>query len=401
MKWRVTSGEWRVRQRAMKPLFPFHSSLRTLRLLCILCVNLFLFFFFSIPVAAQNLEKPLQNIDEEVTGFAFGPDGRIAYSVYHNVKTKKYDLEHDDIWLQEPGGKRRRLLEGPKYTRGNKLFSYLVDSFRFSPNGHITLVQLLTTTVDEDEGKGEDTFETLFLDDSGHEVRIEKGENVLRDAANATFLPDNNTIAYLSQANKSLPLFSIKNTRLSSGTFPSPYEGRTFRDVAWLPGMNFAIAVEQDRAMTGPPRLQSLDILNDGDKELATLEGYEGGLSVSPSRTKVAYFIDREVLEVRNLSHPDQVARARIGLGVYRWSADESRILLKRSPEKKSGDLVWINLPPLAASAPGQEIPIPQPQPLMLFHGLSFREFSISPDGRLLGVVVPGKRNLLLFPLYR
>ena len=377
---------------------PFHSSLRTLCLfLCGLCVTSFSF----PPARAQNLEKPLQSIDEEVTGFAFGPDNRIAYSVYHHLKTKKYDLEHDDIWVQEPNGKRRRLLEGQKYTRGNKLFSYLVDSFRFSPNGRIILVQFLTATIDEDEGKGEDSNETLLLDDSGHEVRIEKGENVIPDAANATFLPDNNTIAYLSQAVKSMPLFSIKNTRLSSGSFPSPYEGRTFRDVAWLPGMNFAIAVEQDRSMTGPPRLQSLDILNDGDKELATLDGYEGGLSVSPSRTKVAYFIDREVLEVRSLTHPDQVARARIGLGVYRWSPDESRLLLKRALEKKSGDLVWVQLPPLASSAPGKEIPVSEPRPFSLFNGLSFREFGISPDGKLLAVVVPGKRNLLMFPLSR
>ena len=355
--------------------------------------------FVPPPAWAQNLEKPVQSIDEEVTGFAIGPDGRIAYSVYHNVKTKKYDLEHDDIWIQEANGKRRRLLEGPKYARGNKLFSYLVDSFRFSPNGHVILVQLLTTSLEDEDSKGEDTVQTLLLDDSGREVHVAKGENVISDAANAMFLPDNNTIAYLSQAMKSFPLFSMKNTRLSSGTFPSPYEGRTFRDVAWLPGMNFAVAVEQDRDMTGPPRLQSLDVLNDGDKELVTLDSYESGLSVSPSRTKVAYYIDREVLEVRNLAHPEQVARIRIGLGVYRWSPDESRILLKRAPEKKLGDLVWIGLPPLAAMVPGKEIPVSQPEPVQLFHGLSFREFSISPDGRLLAVVVPGKRNLLMFPL--
>jgi hypothetical protein len=32
-------------------------------------------------------------------------------------------------------------------------------------------------------------------------------------------------------------------------------------------------------------------------------------------------------------------------------------------------------------------------------HGLTFRDFGISPDGHLLAVVPPGKRNLLLFPL--
>src|SRR5690348_9641920 len=80
------------------------------------------------PARAQNLDKPLSSIDDEITAFSFGPDGGIAFSVYHNFKTKKYDLEHDDIWVQDARGKRRRLLEGQKYTRGNQLISYLTDS---------------------------------------------------------------------------------------------------------------------------------------------------------------------------------------------------------------------------------------------------------------------------------
>jgi Tol biopolymer transport system component len=374
------------------------SSLRTLCLfLCALCVTSFLFLSSA---RAQNLDKPIQSIDEEITAFGLGPDGRIAYSVYHNFKTKKYDLEHDDLWMQDPGGKRRRILEGQKFTRGNQLFSYLVDSFRWSPDGRILLVQLMITTVDESDNAA-NGVQTLLFDDSGREIRINKGENFISDAADAAFLPDNSTIAYLSQANKALPLFSLKFTRLSSGSIPSPYEGRTFRDVAYVPRMNFAIAVEQDHAMTGPPRLQSLDLISDANKELATLDGYEGGLTISPSGKKVAYFIDKEVLEVRSLANPNLVSRARIGLGIFRWAPDENRILLKRAPEKKSGDLVWIDLPPLAAVKPGSEVPVPQPDPISLFHGLSFREFSISADGRLLGVVVPGKRNLLFFPLSR
>src|SRR5213594_1691400 len=223
----------------------------------------------SLPAArAQNLDKPLQSIDEEITAFAYAPDGRIVYSVYRRVKTKVYDaLEHDDIWIQDAGGKRRRLLEGQKYTRGNQPFSYLVNSFRWSPNGRMIAAELLTTTVVDDSGKAEDSFQTLLFDDSGREVRVAKGDNFIRDAANATFLPDNNTIVYLSEAVKALPLFSMKSTRLSTGSLPSPHEGRTFRDVAWLPGMNFAVAVEQDRSLSGPPRLQSLDVLSDADKE--------------------------------------------------------------------------------------------------------------------------------------
>ena len=377
------------------------SRFRSLRRLCSLVCALV--GCCSLPSAkAQNLDKPLQSIDEDVTAFAYAPDGRIVYSVYRRVKTKVYDaLEHDDIWIQDAGGKRRRLLEGQKYTRGSQPFSYLVNSFRWSPNGRVILAELLTTTVVDDSGKTEDSFQTMLYDDSGHEIRINKGDNVILDAANPSTLPDNATIAFLSEAVKPHQLFSLKFTRPAIGPLPSFYEGRTFRDIAWIPGVNFAIAVEQDRNLNGPARLQHLDLLSDDHKELATLDGYEGGVSVSPSGKKLAYFVDREILEIRDLASPNRLARIRIGLGVFRWSPDESRILLKRALEKKSGDLVWIDLPPLAPIPAGREIPVAQPTPIPILHSLSFRDFAISPDGRFLAVIIPGKRNLLVFPLPR
>jgi dipeptidyl aminopeptidase/acylaminoacyl peptidase len=376
-----------------------HFFLRSFCVLCALCVNSF-FFLSSSP--AQNLDKPLQSIDDDITAFAYAPDGRIVYSAYRKIKTKVFDaLEHDDIWLQDANGKRRRLLEGQKYTRGTQPFSYLIDSFRWSPNGHFILAQLHVTTVLDDSGKTEDSFQTLVLDDSGHEIHINKGDSVIPDAANPFFLPDNATIGFLSEAVKPRYLFSLKSTRIDIGAVKSPNDGRTFRDVAPIPGTISIVAVEQDRAMNGPNRLQRLDLFTDNDKELATLDAYEGGLSVSPSGKKVAYFIDKEILEMRDLAAPNRVARLRIGLGVFRWSPDESHILLKRALEKKSGDIVWIDLPPLAPIPANHEIPVAQPTPIPILHGLTFRDFAISPDGRSLAVVIPGKRNLLVFPLPR
>jgi len=120
---------------------------------------------------------------------------------------------------------------------------------------------------------------------------------VILDAANATWLPDNATIAYLSESMKPRLLFSLKFMRPATGPLPSFYEGRTFREVAWLPGPTSAIAVEQDHNLNGPSRLQQLDLRSDDAKELATLDAYEGGISVSPSGKKIAYFIDKEILE--------------------------------------------------------------------------------------------------------
>jgi len=381
----------------LKLFYPFHSSPRTVcLLLSVLCVN----SLFPSASPAQNLDKPLQSIDDDITAFAYAPDGRIVYSAYRKIKTKVFDaLEHDDIWLQDANGKRRRLLEGQKYTRGTQPFSYLIDSFRWSPNGHFILAELLVTTVLDESGKTEDSFQTLVLDDSGHEIHINKGDSVIPDAANPFFLPDNATIAFLSEAVKPRQLFSLKSTRIDIGSLKSPNDGRTFRDVVPIPGTISIAAIEQDRSMNGPNRLQRLDLFTDNDKELATLDAYEGGLSVSPSGKNVAYFIDKEILEMRNLAAPNLVARLRIGLGVVRWSPDESRILLKRALEKKSGDIVWIDLPPLAPIPANHEIPVAQPTPIPILHGLTFRDFAISPDGRSLAVIIPGKRNLLVFPL--
>jgi dipeptidyl aminopeptidase/acylaminoacyl peptidase len=349
----------------------------------------------------QDLEKPLFNIDEEITAFAYAPDGRIVYSVRRAFKTKRYDLQHDDIWLQDAGGKRRRLLQGEKFTHGNTPFSYTVDSFRWSPNGRLILAQLFTTSVIDDTGKTEDSPMALAIDDTGREIHLVGSENIIPDSLNGTWLADNSTLVYLSESVKPHILYSIKAARISAGSVPFFYDGRTFLDAAWTRGLNFGIAVEQDRSLSGPPRLQRVELVTENDKELATLDGYAGGISISPSGQKVAYFIDKEILEVRDLGSPNRIARLRVGLGVFHWSGDETRILLKRAIEKKSGDLVWIDLPPLSAHSPDHDTPVSQPIAYPILHDLTFRDFAISSDGRFLAVVATGKRNLLVFPLLR
>ncbi len=358
----------------------------------------------SLPAAraqSPDLEKPLLNIDEDISAFAFAPDGRIVYSVRRHFHTKQYDLERDDIWLQETGGKRRRLLQGEKFLRGNTPFTYTIDSFRWSPNGRLILAQLFTTSVIDERGTTQDSMMTLALEDNGKEIRLGANDNLLPDAADASWLVDNATIIYLTEIVKPRVLYSFKYVNISAGPNGNVFEGRTFLDSCPIPRSNVAIAVERDRNLTGPPRLQHLELLAQDDRELATLDGYEGGVLVSPSAKKVAYFIDKEVLEVRDLSQPNQFARLRVGFGTFQWSPDETRILLKRAPEKKSGDLVWVEIPALAAhAAQDQEPPVTQPTLIPILHDLTFRDFGITPDGKL-AVIAVGRRNLLVFPLSR
>jgi hypothetical protein len=355
----------------------------------------------ALPCLAQDLDKPVQNIDEDITAFSFAPDGRIAYAVNRPFKTKQYDLEHDDIWIQDAGGKRRRIFVGEKFQRGTAPFTYHVNGFRWSPNGHLLLAELFTATVDE-TGKTVDSIMTLVLDESGKEVRLGSNDNVIRDADNAAWLLDNATVVYLSEVVKPKVLFSFHYVNRSGGPPGPVFEGRTFLDFVPVPGSNVAFAIERDRNLSGPPRLQRLELLAQDDHELATLDGYDGALSLSPSGGKIAYYIDREVLEIRDLANPAKTARVRAGFGVFCWAPDETRILLKRSVDKKSGDLVWIDLPPLSVrSVNDKEGAVAQPTPTPLFRGLTFREFAISSDGRFLAVIAPGRRNLAVYPLPR
>jgi dipeptidyl aminopeptidase/acylaminoacyl peptidase len=397
-----------------------------------LCV---IFFFLLLPSSpAQSLDKPSTTIDEDITAFAFAPDGRIVYSVRRMFKNKKYDMERDDIWIQDAGGKRRRIFQGEHFTVANSIapveadrnsdrssesdekgkkdkrdkdkpttppFTYLVEGFSFSPSGRMVLVQLLTSTITDESNRTEDERMTLVLDESGREIKLSGDNAVIHNAKDATWLKDNATIVYLTEAVKPNLLFSYKYANIRTGPAGPAFEGRTFVASVPIPHTNSTIAIERDRNLSGPPRLQRLELLAQDDKELATLDGYETGLSVSPSGKHVAYFIDKEVLEIRDLENPNRLARVRIGLGAVQWSGDESYLLIKRSPERKSGELVWIPLPQLASVPTTHTDPIPvvQPDPVPILHSLTFRDFAISPDGRTLGVIPPGRRNLLLFPV--
>jgi hypothetical protein len=353
--------------------------------------------YLPLPARAQNFDKPVTNIDEEVTAFAYAPNGNVVFSVRRMFKTKKYDLQRDDIWLLEASGKRKRLFEGQKFTHDEKLFTYQVESFTWSPNAHIIAVQLFTTSMDPDAGARQDAPALLLLDDSGRELHPSGKDPLVLQAQNPLWLRDNQTLVYLTNEDTPQGLYAMQYLNISSGPAGKAFEGRTFEGASRISGSNAAIAVERNRNFDGPPRLQRLDLLTQDDKEVATLDAYSGGILVSPSGTHVAYFLDKEVLEIRDLTAPVRIARMRVGLGVLQWSADESQIYLKRTVEKKSADLVCFRVPELRAYPPHSDIPILEPEPRMLLHGLTIREYSLSPDGRFLAVVLPGKRNLQIF----
>ncbi len=379
-------------------------------------------FFFLAECSAQ--ENPAFKIDEDISRFAFSGGGRIAFATRHLFSVKKIQLQRDDIWIAETDGKKRRILLGEKFVRGTGPFSYIVRGLRWSPDGSKIAAELGTSEMINDDGDTREGVMTLLLDDEGREIAIPGADSVIAGATNAAWMADGVSVVYLTEqaqanaqataapaagANRSpskppgsppaSKLFTMNRLKPFAEGASALFPGRLYSVVSWNVKQDGCAAIERDAGPGGAPRLVALEPARESSRELGTLEGYAGGLSISPSGKRVAYWIDNELLEVREVNGPSRMARVRVAVGTLAWSGDEDRVLVKRGSALRSGGLVWIALPPLAAVAAGAAPATAEIAPRSILHDLEFRQFDISPDGRFLGVVEPGKRNLLVYPV--
>jgi hypothetical protein len=379
-------------------------------------------FLFSANCFAQ--ENPAFKIDEDISRFAYSGGGRIAFATRHVFSVKKIRLQRDDIWIAETDGKKRRILLGEKFVRGTGPFSYTVRGLRWSPDGSKLAVELGTIEMITEDGDTREGVMTLLLDDEGREITIPGADSVIPGATNAAWMADGVSVVYLTektQANARPPAAPLADADRSASKPPTTppasklftmnrvkpfaegasalFPGHLFSVVAWNVRQDGCVAMEHDAGAGGVPRLVALDLTRESSRVLGTPEGYAGGLSISPSGKRVAYWIDNEQLEVRDVEGPNRMARVRVAVGTLAWSADETRVLVKRGPALRSGGLVWIALPPLAVAAAGAAPATAEIAPRSILHDLEFRQFELSPDGKFLGVVEPGKRNLLVYPV--
>ncbi|HXN24017.1 MAG TPA: hypothetical protein VOA41_14855 [Candidatus Dormibacteraeota bacterium] len=366
-----------------------------------------LYGVFTTPVASAQ-DTPIITVDEECVALAYAPNGRIAYAVRHVFSQRHFDIERDDLWILSTDGKRKRILNGEKLVRGEPQapFSYLISALRWSPDSSRLAAELLTSQVVDQDGNTKEGVATLALDDTGREIKLFGADSIIPDAIQAAWLSDNTTVVYLTEALKPKQLFALNATRTMAGAGHALFPGRTFSDVAWQPKESAAIAVERAPTANAESRLVQIDLLKQTVQDIGIIGSFGGRLSISPSGSKVAYYRDHEVLEIIDLRAPRNVARVRVGFGVYQWTSDE-RIVLKRSLEHKSGDLVWFTVPELAAPAslpkPGladaYTVPVREVPLTPALHGIAFRDFAISPNGKSLAVIQTGRRNLQIFPL--
>lgn len=358
---------------------PFIGTTRNLLLLStVLLVALF-------PQTLRAQIKPLATIQLDCRASAISSQGLTACVAFHQMHFQKYTIERDDIWTVTLKGKRRQIINGARLVQTDTPFSFAMRKLAFSPDGKLLTVQMTTAQVSTDGATQEQKMVDL-IDTDGKEIPVAGTKtSVILDATDATWLADDQTVAYLLPAENSELLFRVGLTHPKEGKGGAIFEGHLFTAVAWDAAHSSAVAIERTENFDEPIKLVRLDLIHQTDTVLTTLPAYLGRLTLSPAGDRVAYYIDGNTIEVRALDNPQKAISVNCAYGRLAWGNYEDRILLKRGPENRNGDLVWLSIPA------GNVTPI--------LHDLIYKDFAISTQAHAIVVTQPGDNHLSVFPL--
>jgi hypothetical protein len=340
-----------------------------------------LFAAILLAPLTQAQEKPIMEIGRDCESFAVSSNNRIVCSVPRLKRVKKVIIQHADVWVATEG-KDKLIVEGEKFMPVPPPQSYMVDSLSWSPDGTRIAMNITTQKPSTEEESASGGKAIALLDDEGHEIKVEGSKTrFIEEASNGTWLADNVTVAYLIGAGP----YKIGRVSVVTGQTSTLFEGHTFDTIVWDAKRNQAYALSQNLSVSGRLALFQLDLVHEGIREITRIDAYQGGLNLSSSGTKIAFFADGDAVEIHDLANPSKPLRLRVGMGVFAWSRDERRILLKRGPPEKSGELIWVGL------YDGSFTPA--------LHGLEYHAFAISPNGESIAVTEPGKEILRVYPL--
>ena len=345
----------------------------------------------AAPLWAQL--KPIMMIPEDCNAFAIGQDNRIVYSVPHIKRTKKVVVERDDVWIAAPNGSSKRIIDRDKFMPILEPSTYVVNSLAWSPDGHHITMNMTTMPPElRKEDQSDDAQNrsgppgggkaVALLDDSGQEIKVANSKTrFIENVTNATWLADGVDVVYLIGGGP----YQIGRLNPSDGKSSVLFAGHNFDTVVWDAKRNQAFAVGGNLSAIGKTVIVQLDLLHETVSEVARLDNYRGQLTVSPSGKRVGFFEDGDTIQVVDLANSKKPTRVHAGYGRFGWSKDERRVLIKRGPDEKSNDLVWVGI------EDGTFTPI--------LHDLLFHDFAITPDGSSIIVAEPGKQSLKMYPL--
>ena len=338
-----------------------------------------------VAAASSSLaqERPRFTFEEDVASFAVSQDNKIVCAVPKMKRIKKIVIERDDIWVVAPSGGKKRIVEGDKFMPVPPPSQYVVDSLAWSPDGRRIAMNMSVQVIStEDTSSITGGKQIALLDEDGQEVRVAGSKSrFIEDAWNGTWLADGQNAVYLTGTGP----FKIMRVHPADGKTTELFEGHTFDAVTWDTKKNQAFAVGRNLSVSGRLALVQLDLVNETVREVSRLEEFYGRLSVSASGKRVGYFENGDTITVIDVMNPKKPMQVRAGIGRFEFARDERRVLLKRGPEEKSGDLVWVGL------TDGSFRPI--------LHDLLIRDFRIAPDGESVVVTDPGRRILKVYPL--
>jgi hypothetical protein len=345
-----------------------------------------------VPVQLFAQLKPTMTIDEDCQAFAISQDNRIVYAVPHIKRMKKAVIERDDVFISDLSGHTKKIVDVEKFMPAANPSTYIINSLAWAPDGrHITMnmttMPAEARKLDQDDSNGATGPSgggkaIALLDDAGTEIKVAGSKTrFIENVSNGIWLADGVDVVYTIGGGP----YQIGRINPSDGKATVLFAGHNFDTVVWDAKRNQAFAVGGDLSAIGKTVIVQLDLIHETVNEVARLDSYKGQLSVSPSGKKVGFFEDGDTIQVVDLANPKKPVRAQAGYGRFGWGRDERRVLLKRGPEDKSNDLVWVGL------ADDSFTPI--------LHDLEFRDFAITPDGHSIIVAEPGKRSLKLFPL--
>jgi hypothetical protein len=355
--------------------------------------------FPDAPVA-RGQDNPKMVIDEDCQAFDIAANNWIVFAVPKLKRIKKLIIERDEIDVATGPGKGKRLVDVDKFMPEQPPGGYVVNTLAWAPDGRhlaasITMQEPppdyhvhVKKKGEEDRSDDADVFSVggrkaiALFDGDGNEIKVAGSKDrFIQDATDATWLADGQTVVYLSLA----PPYSITRVRPADGRITPLFEGHTFDTVIWDASRNRAFAVSSNLSLRGRLTILELDLVHEAVTEIATIDSFNGSLSVSKSGKKIGFFEDGDTIEVIDIANPSKRMTANAGLGRFEWGDDDRRVLLKRGPPDQSNDLVWVGLDDDSFTP--------------VLHGLEFHDFQIAPNAESLAVTVPGKRVLKLFPL--
>lgn len=344
------------------------------------------------PAVLLAQDAPKWVIDDDCQAFDIAPDNSIVYAVTHIKGVKRLVIERDDVWVASGPGRTRKIIEANTFMPMPPPEGFRVDSLAWSPDGqriamNITLQepppdwnasQKKKGDLEEDEnapplaGVGGGRV-LVLLDADGHEIKVAGSKTrFIEGAAKGTWLADGKSVVYLTGG----PPYTMYRVNPADGQTTPLYAGHTFGEVVWDARKNRAFAVTDNLSITRHLAIVQLDLLREGIREISDIDNYQGGLSLSPSGSKIGYFEDGDTIDVLDTLHPGRPIRVRAGFGRFGWSRDERKVLLKRGTENRSNILLWVGLYDDSFAS--------------ILHDLQFHDFQIAPDGQTIAVTIPG-----------